>query len=370
MSNTFKFVGKIKKLKSNAYHTKTFESGWVTEDYSFAMQCGTDSQILRISSGKFENDEKNFVYTYSKAIGDKKGEQLKIDWTDRKDPEVVDSVAVYKRYTVDMISAEDRDAIKERDEEEYKASLQSKKEYIHSYDFLHRVMKLVDEGHLQDDVYVVAGDVEITYSFKDDRYYRAFVPTKIYKANKNAEEGCTGCFELFLDNDAFKNSETSDDCIVKSYVQYYASSEKKQLFAPIEFTIKSDNPKLEGIKKIVKSRLPEKDSVCRFGLTVYFKNGAEKEVVSKETLTEDQKEMIELGLITLEEIQNSTKGVYGERITQNIILDISRGYTSGPVETSYKTSDFKVKPNSNGKKETSKSKAKNVIDDMDDEDII
>lgn len=73
-------------------------------------------------------------------------------------------------------------------------------------------------------------------------------------------------------------------------------------------------------------------------------NGSQKVELTEDMLTDEQRENIEFGLCTLEDIVKEMGGdVYGDRVTDIVIDKLGRGYTNGSKETAY-TADDMCKP--------------------------
>ena len=76
-------------------------------------------------------------------------------------------------------------------------------------------------------------------------------------------------------------------------------------------------------------------------------------------LTEEQRENLEFGLITMDDIRRELgKDIYGEKITDVVIDGLARGYSNGAKDTAYTEKDF-------GKPRV----ACAVIEDNEDEDL-
>ena len=63
-----------------------------------------------------------------------------------------------------------------------------------------------------------------------------------------------------------------------------------------------------------------------------------------EMLSDEQKEDLECGLITMDDIRRDMGGsVYGERIQEYQYLKVGRGYSSGRKDTAYTADDMVIK---------------------------
>ena len=58
-------------------------------------------------------------------------------------------------------------------------------------------------------------------------------------------------------------------------------------------------------------------------------------------LTEEQRENLEFGLCTMEDIIREMGGdVYGDRVTDIVMVKLARNYSNGSQPTTYQESDF------------------------------
>jgi hypothetical protein len=88
-------------------------------------------------------------------------------------------------------------------------------------------------------------------------------------------------------------------------------------------------------------------------------------------LTDFQKEMLELEAITMDDIRKEIGGdVYGERVQEIVIVNISKGFTKGRKDTVFVDSDFVIKAIEPEQKETEDIGTEEDLDDLSDLDDI
>lgn len=101
------------------------------------------------------------------------------------------------------------------------------------------------------------------------------------------------------------------------------------------------NKKALGFKK--KFTFPDECS-CDYreiGIVCDILDGAQKVELTEDMLTDEQKENLEYGLCTMEDIVKELgKDVYGDKITDIVINSLSRGYSGGSKDTVYTDKDF------------------------------
>ena len=125
MANNISFVGKIRKIK-DGYTEQVFDGGLVKRRLRFNAICGNSLQWLEVSALVWKDDKKNKVYTL-KSVEGAKDEKQTIEWANRLNPEVIETVPGYKRFVMDTDTFAHRKELEESglDEELEK----SKKKY-------------------------------------------------------------------------------------------------------------------------------------------------------------------------------------------------------------------------------------------------
>lgn len=342
MANTFQFVGKISRRKENAFVEKTFPSGWVINELNLTMTCGDNVQFLRASGGMWDkaHADKNSVMTM-KHNDNGADEKVTIKWDDRLSPDIVSTVANYKTYTVDTEISQDRKRIEEsKDAAAIEASNRKHKTFITEIDFVQWLDKVTSNEKTKDWVWMVTGDVK--YSFSKGNWYRNFVPRRVYHVDDSTEQKSIGTIKTFFTEDCV-NDDNEINVVFNTYTQYYDEQCKKNCFTPMPLVIPKDHPKANGFKKIFSK--VEDDEVREFGVNVIYINGSQRVEITPEMLSDEQKELLDMNMITMDDIRRELGStVYGEKKTETRIDGIARGYTGGSKETIYKLSDLTATP--------------------------
>jgi len=379
MYNTFEFVGKIVPIKESEkfkpYEEKVFESGWTNRQFKFNMACGCNRHMLEIQGGAWSKESKkdNFVYTFSKATDDGhgnkvKGENIKVSFADRLKQSEIDKVAEFRKLIVDLeqpnrrynlekaidkfkegtITTEQMETLGCNSIEECEKALEEsknkRKEFISSWDFAEYMNKLANSEKIKNKIFKVTGSYEFTYSEKNNQFYRHFVPSRIYLANDDEEQISQASLGLFFNRESIDDNDFADTgkYHVNAFIRQYDGSFKKEIASPITITIDSniDAKKAEGYKK--KFTFPETDANWReIGVTVSILDGAQKVEITEDMLSDEQKENLEYGFITLDDIAKEIGGsVYGDKVQDIIITGLARGYSKGSQDTVYEDKDF------------------------------
>lgn len=341
MANTFSMVGKITRRKENAFVEKTFDSGWLINELNLTMTCGDNVQFLRASGGMWDEKHasKNSVMTYKRNESGK-DEAITIKWEDRTNPDIVATIANYKTYTVDTEIAQDRKKAEESgDSAAIEASKKKHKVFITAIDFVRWLDKVTSNEKTKDWVWKVTGEVE--YSYSKGNWYRNFVPRRVYHVDPETEPQCVGTIKTFFTEDCI--SEDDNNFYFNTYTQYYDQQCKKNCFTPMPLVIAKDHPKAKGFQKLFSKA--EGDEVREFGVNVIYINGAQKVEITEDMLSDEQKELLEMNMITIDDIRREIGDtVYGDKKTETRVDGIARGYTGGSKETVFVVSDLNQLP--------------------------
>lgn len=362
MANTFQFIGKISRRKENAFVEKTFDSGWIINELNFSMTCGDNVQFLRASGGMWDKKhaDKNEVKTF-KYNANGKDEPYTVKWEDRLNPEIVETIANYKTYTVDTETAQARKEIEESgDKEALDTSKKKHKTFITAIDFVNWLDKVTSSEKTKNWIWMVTGDVE--YSYSKGVWYKNFVPRRVYHVDDAAEQKSIGTIKTFF-TEGCVDDDNDDVIVFNTYTQYYDQMCKKNCFTPISLVIPKSHPKANGFQKLFGKA--EGDEVREFGVNVIYINGAQKVEITEDMLSDEQKELLEMNMITMDDIRKELGNtVYGDKKTETRLDGIARGYTGGSKDTVYGIDDLTKIPS----KEEPKVEENEEVDIFNDDD--
>ena len=340
----FLFTGKLRMVK-DGYTEQEFSGGLIKKRLRAQMICGDSTQYIEATALVWKDAHKNVIRTYKKVDGGKDA-KLDVQWSDRFDPEIVDSVAGYRRWLIDTDTFGHRKELEEAGlDEELAKSKKKKKEFIHAADFVDYLKKVLENEKSKDMVFKVSGNVEFSYSANKDMFYRNFVPQKIYRVNDDAEQSCQGSMKLYFTEGAIDDTmvDETGDYIINACTMYYDSNIKANAFTPMMFKINKSHPKAKGFKMLFSKA--SGDEVKELGATVDFINGATRVAITEDMLSDEQRELLELGMTTMEEISAEMGGsVYGDRVTETRLTGLMKGYSSGVQDTVYTSEQIMRKP--------------------------
>lgn len=342
---TINMIGKIRKLKENGYSEEEFSGGLIRKKVRFQMICGDNVQWLEATALVWKDEKKNKIYTF-KAVENGKDEKMEVQWGNRFDEDVVNSVAGYKKWVIDTDTFAHRKELEESGlDEELEKSRKKRKEFLHAADFIDHLVKVLDSEKSKEMVFRVTGSIDFSYSEKNGTYYRTFTPQKITRVPDDTKQICEGSMKVYFSENAVGDTMTDEtgDIIFNGYVQNYFSNIKGNAFVPMSFTINKDAEMAEGFKMIFED--VEDEKVMEVGVVVNLINGSQQVSITEDMLTDKQRKMIALKMTTLEKIAEELGGtVRGERVTKTELKDLMRGYSGGAVETAYEVADLLKKP--------------------------
>ena len=363
MANLFQFTGKLRAIK-DGYSEQEFSGGLIKKRIRAQMICGDSTQWIEASALVWKNESKNIIRTF-KHVENGKDEKLDVKWADRFNEDIVNSVPGYRRWVIDTDTYATRKALEEAgQDEELAKSKKKRKEFIHAADFIDYLVKLLNHEKSKDMVFRVSGTIDFSYSANKDQYYRVFTPQKIWRVENDVEQTCEGSLKLYFTEGACDDSDDTN-YFFNTYAQYYDTNVKANAFAPISFKIAKDHPKAKGFKILFNKA--SDDEVKELGVTVAFINGAQRVTLTEDMLSDEQRELLDLGMTTLDEIRAEMGGsVYGERVTENRLTGLMRGYSGGVADTSYEAMDLVKKPRKEEDKVEAIDEVVDIFDDSDD----
>lgn len=367
MANNISFVGKIRKIK-DGYTEQEFSGGLVKRRLRFQALCGNSVQWLEVSALVWKDAKKNKVYTL-KSVDGGKDEKMTVEWENRLNPDVIASVPGYKHFVVDTDYFAHRKELEENGlDDELEKSKKKRKEFIHESDFIDYLIKILDNEKSKDMIFRINGVAEYSYGSNKDMFYRAFIPQKVFRVPDDTEQCCAGSMKLYFTEGAVDDtlSDETGDYVVNAFVDYYDQNAKMNAFAPISVKIATGHKMANGFKK--RFSKAEDEEVKELGVTVDFINGAKTVDITEDDLTDKQREAIDDGMITFEELKAELGGTkYGDRVTEIRLTGLMKGYgTSGVQDTMYSIEDLRKKPIKDAPKAESVEEVVDIFEDEDD----
>lgn len=408
MNNTFEIIGKIsisKETDKFRPYTDDSSNGWRYNKLLFNVQSDVNRHLLEIG-GTYKENGTGVIKTFSKGSVDPntheklKGERIEIAWRDRNKPEVLEKVAEFKKFVIDLEKYgrryELQNALKKQQEgnlskEEFEQlgvanleqaledSKKKRKEFISEYDFAEFIHKLILSGKIDGKLFRILGDIEL--SEYNGKIYKKFKPNRLYLVDDNTEQTSTGQIQIFFNKDSLDKGSLKDKkrLYINGYVRNYDNQRKDIAPFPITLVIdaSSEDERVQKVVKLLESQFTVKDKSWKeFGVKVKILNGSQRVRITEDMLSDFQREMLELGMTSMEELEKEIlheKGeeLYGERVEEMVIVNVAKGYTNGRKDTVYVDEDFVLKPieralNTNKTELNEEESSEELFSDLDD----
>lgn len=369
--NQITFVGRIQAIKdSEKFHPverKTFDSGWSMTTVRFNCISKTNRVMCVTQGGKWTDDKKNVVKTIAKTVTNDdgsvtKGEKIDIPWAKRFDTKEIEKVAGYRKFVVDLGDAQMRyalqDAVKAFEEdnitdeliektgcntlEEAKEALDKSNKrrhvFLSEWDFAEFMTKVVSSPKIKDTVFRISGYQEVQYNAEKGRFYVNYRVNRVDIAKEGLDETTDLSVDFYFGNNCVDDEDFEENGkgYINGYTTYWDSMVKKNGFMPMTLVVR-DKAKL----KVMKKRLvADDDEIKNIGLVGEVIQGASMSAITMDDLSDEDREDIECGLVTFEQLAAAMGGQKAvEKITE-IRLKGFNARKKTVEDTSYTTDDM------------------------------
>jgi hypothetical protein len=142
--------------------------------------------------------------------------------------------------------------------------------------------------------------------------------------------------------------EEKNKYYVNGWMMEYDQNRKANIPVPVTVAINNvDEADKDAIKKLnatKKKFTVDDEKIYEYGCVVNMLNGSQKKEITDDMLTDEQKEDLDCGLITLEDIRAELGGsVYGDRIQEYQFLKVAKGWSKGRNVTVFTVDDMQIK---------------------------
>ena len=356
------------------YSENVYDSGWKRTSLKFNAVCGDNRHMLQVEAGCFE-DGHGDIYVFSKGTtnedGSKnKGESFTIPFKDRLTSKKLADVAEFKKFVFDLEEPGRRfklknmaENIKEgkgvtdeqlaevglKSEDEitkaYEDSQKKHHEFIFEGDFIDFIKKVVESGKYKDKKFLIKGNGNYSYSEKTEKVYESYVPNRIYLAADDADEYSTANIKLLFGSESLDDMsvEEKGKYIVSGWEMNYSSVHKGNIPVPMTITFSNiDEKKAAALVK--KFTVDDENAIFELALECNMINGAQKTEITPDMLSDEMRDDLECGLITMDDIRRDLgENVYGDRIKELQFSKLGRGSSKGRNATAFSIDDMVIK---------------------------
>jgi hypothetical protein len=292
-ASTFHLIGKA-KIGDNAFSidSESSSSDYIYSRANIGVDTGNGNVVYANLMGGYFAENDNVIYVHGKDEDDKDdySNRFTVDWEDRFDEDILKSVGKGCFISVGI-------------EKDSKKNTYVKK-FLSAYDAIDYLNEYLTDGT----VVSVRGNLQY-------QYYEGSVTvnkniTSIYITNVEPEKYCAK-FEqtILLDSDSIgkldKEKETyTIDAYVVDYVSKVDGEQIKKnvsFFKSFELEMNKDKPELT--KRVLDKyfKVKKKDGIVELGVEGILQEGASIATANIDDLSDDLKDLVELGLMTEEE---------------------------------------------------------------------
>ena len=389
-NNTFNFVGTLhpckKTDKFTPYEDRRFDSGWINRTLRFNINCGTNRHTLDVRGGSWA-DGHGSVITTGLPTRDEKGrnkyDRVEIKWTDRMKPENIEKVAEFRKLIVDLeeygkrdklkdlVSAFDNGSVTDEMLEEFNISSEEearemltkseakRKVFISEWDFAAYLNQLVNSEKIKGKKFFIRGNIEM--SEYEGKFYTRYIPQRVYLAKQDAEVQSTGNVVVRFDANAIDDGslEETNKYYINGFMFNYDNRRKEEIPCPVTLTLPvGEDEKAKKLSSIVLRNFAfttdDDAEVKEFGVKINIVDGAEVIPLTEDMLNENERDLLMLGEVTMEQLQRERGGnVYGDRKREWVATGIAQGWSKGALPTAFGADALVLKP------------IEDVVDDVD-----
>ena len=289
-SKNFKFTGYISFKKENLLKEKA-GSSWRKLSFSVVDENNNNQQWIEVSEFGAGNSFK--VKTVNE---DGKYEDIEVSWSERNDKKVIEDVANFnKKYVFGSIR-------------------------LHNHDVIDDVLKAVDDGRLFSAKFedgqvksgvkvTVSGQIKINYF--NGNFNQVFEFNRLSVVKEDTPCEFSGSVSLVFNKEAVK--ERKDKFIVNGYVYDYIKPQghergEMKLLPQVLVVNKKDELGERIGQFLLENMKTKKDEFKAARFDVKFIKGAEEVEPEDIKPTDEQKMLIDMGLLSLEDIMEKAVG--------------------------------------------------------------
>lgn len=326
----FEMVGKLAIAKDGekrkAFDELKYKKGSVkkdgtkrTEDFimrtlRLTMETAEDFFNVRIQGSLMGTEDTAKIYSLVKN-DEGKYESIEFKYRDRED--YIHDLAEFKKFV--FVDGEERF------------------EFVNEYEFSMFVHDKLKSGEYKDKIFKIKGDMTFTNYInpqtKEESTFVNYDITRIYVgANDNLEQIATANMNVMLTQNSVDDSRLDEErlLVINGYVTQYESKEQpnKGYYTTFEFPMNvDDDAKMKRKAELITSKmeLPEDKELGTMSFKVQLINRVQKVSFNEEMLTDEDREMIELGIMTMADFEQEYGDGTGGRITKYEVIRLPKG---------------------------------------------
>ena len=332
MSNQFVMIGRLSiapdRENRKAFSDKLLDSGCNIRQLNLNMKCNKDNFNLQIKS--FMNNVKrtsdgtlnvNDSTIYTILDNDGKYESTNFKYKDKDKYE--DRIANFRKLV-----------FVDENEERVECS--------NEFDYSMAIHSILKSDAYKDKKFKVQGNIEYSSytnpKTKEEKIYTNYNVQRIYIINDEAEEKALSNIEFYITEDCLDDSRLEEEnlLVVNGYIPEYNSKKKADIgfYQSFEYPLGDDNEKAKKMAKLINKMLLDNfddNELCKMGYRVNLINRREEVPFNEDMLSDEEKELLEFGLIDLDTLKQQYGAGMGATQRRMEISSIGRGYSKGAI---------------------------------------
>lgn len=259
-------------------------------------------------------------------------EKMDVDWDDRFDEDIIEKVANYRKYIVDL-----------GDEHG------GRQEFITAYDMIEHLREYLPN---YDGRVVVTGQFTRDWYAKKKTYFSKFRIQNVFAAPEERKNRLLLTMDLFYNKSSLDDSDFDENkkMILDCYIEQYINKDEGRKYVPIQVVFSGTKYDLENEKhkklfdyKMKYIKVKNKNMV-HIPWEIVLLRGAEEAEFDESMLTDSQREQVELGIKSVDDFR--PKGnIYGDRIDEFRLFEpkLEGDYADGVLECDDTADEFEEK---------------------------
>ena len=342
MSIRFEMIGKL-DLAKDSDKRKGFEelrykkgerdkngkprkNDFTSRTLRLTMKSNKDFFNLRIKGNLF-GDENTAVIKSMKKKPDGTYEGVEFKYKDRE--KYIGELAEFKKFV--FVNGEERH------------------EFATEYDYSMFVHDKLSSDEVKGKTFKIIGEIEYSNytnpTTNETKTYINYNINRIYVVKDDVDQFATANIDLFINEDAIDDSKVVEEGIftVSGYVPQYDGKKKsdKGYFQMLEYPLNISEEKRELKFNKLKGLLDVSDcELAKIGFKVNLINRVEEVDFDISMVTDEEKELLELEIISLSELKDKYGSGKGGHVSKMEIEGITKTYTLGCIPTTITLSEL------------------------------
>lgn len=329
MQNKFNFTGELYIPKENSKRPLISKKKITTNNRT--------REYLSLNFGIKESDTNMaFVEGFDSAVDtiqtyDTDNNKIEVDWADRNDPEIVKSVANYRKYIVDL--GDDTDG---------------RQEFITQYDMI---------NYLDTALRNYKGKLTVTGTYSRSEYkgtyYDKFRIQNVFAVEEEKKNRLGLTVDFYYNKDSVDKTDYKEDkkIYIDGYILQYVNKDEGNKYFPMRLVFNGskydmDNPKHVQLYDYKMQYVDIKNKkMSHIAWEVVLIRGAEEAEFTMDMLTDKQRQQVELGIKELDDFR--PRSIAGDKINEfrlfePVLKDFGKedNFCDGLVELDMKLSEF------------------------------